>query len=385
MLNAEYVRVLNCNYEKIGLTDNPDTKRYQYCILGRGGIKGLLHCDLHIIDHETFLYYDISSKQNMAALYKGKKVNREWVKEFLISIKCVQAELTRFLLDDRDVLWFPDQIFQDLEQKTYFFLYIPYYDQDTGFLKLVEFFIEHIDYDDSVLVDFVYQIYNQYEKLGSLYLEEQIFEDAKSLEQMQTNQKENETKLEDASIGIPDSSEENENNKWQQQVGNRMERTEKEKKSKGKLISILLDSRKKKFREQTKNLFETGVNYQNYAVCEESSNVEEDYGRTLYIDESSFSGTTHILYDKDNGKIFTIEKESVTIGKIQDDADLFLTDASISRIHAKIFQESSKWYLEDQNSTNGTYKNGIRLNPYEKKELISGDEIKCGNRIYLFR
>ena len=42
MLQTEFVRNLNCNYERILLDVNPEEKRYQYCILSRGGIKGLL-------------------------------------------------------------------------------------------------------------------------------------------------------------------------------------------------------------------------------------------------------------------------------------------------------------------------------------------------------
>jgi len=50
MLNTEYVRNLNCNYERILLDKKPEEKRYQYCILNRGGIKGLLPCSLRYIN-----------------------------------------------------------------------------------------------------------------------------------------------------------------------------------------------------------------------------------------------------------------------------------------------------------------------------------------------
>ena len=69
MLNTEYVRNLNCNYERILLDKKPEEKRYQYCILNRGGIKGLLPCSLLYINGVAYLYYDISSKQNVTQLY----------------------------------------------------------------------------------------------------------------------------------------------------------------------------------------------------------------------------------------------------------------------------------------------------------------------------
>ena len=37
------------------------------------------------------------------------------------------------------------------------------------------------------------------------------------------------------------------------------------------------------------------------------------------------------------------------------------------------------------NSTNGTLKNGLRLQPYEKRKLEEGDEITFGKRILIYR
>ncbi len=42
MIQTEYTRSANCNYERILLEEKPDEKKYQYCILSRGGIKGIM-------------------------------------------------------------------------------------------------------------------------------------------------------------------------------------------------------------------------------------------------------------------------------------------------------------------------------------------------------
>ena len=181
MLNTEYVRNLNCNYERILLDKKPEEKRYQFCILNRGGIKGLLPCSLRYINGVAYLYYDISSKQNVAQLYGNKSVSRTWVVDFLWSMQ-VRQELERFLLDSKNIIWRPEQIFQDLESNVFSFLYVPYYEGDSGYLKLMEFLIDHIDYEDEVLVECVYSMYEQLERNGEVYLQAQIYEDAKRLE-----------------------------------------------------------------------------------------------------------------------------------------------------------------------------------------------------------
>ena len=77
MLQTEFTRGLNCNYLRLLLEKEPEEKRYQYCILTRGGIRGLLPCSLRYINGDAYLYYDISSTQNVAQLYGGRKINRE--------------------------------------------------------------------------------------------------------------------------------------------------------------------------------------------------------------------------------------------------------------------------------------------------------------------
>ena len=42
MLQTEFIKNLNCNYERIKLDEKPEENRYQYCIVTRGGMKGIL-------------------------------------------------------------------------------------------------------------------------------------------------------------------------------------------------------------------------------------------------------------------------------------------------------------------------------------------------------
>ena len=94
-MQTEFIKSLNCNYERISLNETPDEKKYQYCIIGRGGIKGLLSCDLRYINGLSYLYYDISSKQNISQLYGKKCISREWIVNFFWSYRQVRRELER--------------------------------------------------------------------------------------------------------------------------------------------------------------------------------------------------------------------------------------------------------------------------------------------------
>ena len=57
----------------------------------------------------------------------------------------------------------------------------------------------------------------------------------------------------------------------------------------------------------------------------------------------------------------------------------------ISRIHARLEQQDGQIYLVDCNSTNGTYLNGVRLEPNRRYPVQAGDEIMLADLKYLFQ
>ena len=67
--------------------------------------------------------------------------------------------------------------------------------------------------------------------------------------------------------------------------------------------------------------------------------------------------------------------DSYLIGKLKSKVDIYIDDASVSRILARIQKEENEYYLCDMNSTNGTYLNGRRLGIQEKVPIHVSDEI----------
>lgn len=78
-----------------------------------------------------------------------------------------------------------------------------------------------------------------------------------------------------------------------------------------------------------------------------------------------------------------IEEDEVRIGKGAN-VDIRISDEAVSRIHAKITRESENYYLEDLNSTNGTFLNEELLCFREKYRLKKDDIIQFANVKYRF-
>lgn len=417
MLETEYIRNLNVNYERLHLEEPPQERRFQYCMIARGGIKGLLPCSLRYIDGEAYLYYDISSKQSVAQLFERKHVSRKWMEDFLWNMQRIRQELERFLLEERHVIWHPSQIYQDVERGEFSFFYVPYYEGENGFLELLEYLVEHVDYQDEPLVEFVYKAYEQYESLGDVYLQEKLFSDAEQMKE-EAEESENVTALPHMEEPAMTAKSMGQTTAWQEseyaddgkQERVRPHASEAEQvatlrpNSQGtaerapqetakKSLFSFFDSKRKRdeelresYRRDIKLTMEGCAVAEEIAYEAEEEDEEEEWGRTVFMENPVANRERqHRLMGVDGELIAKLEGESVTIGKQKGEADVLLPDPSISRLHARIVQEADGYYLEDMNSTNGTYKNGLRLQPYEKRKLEEGDEIGLGKKLLYYR
>lgn len=86
----------------------------------------------------------------------------------------------------------------------------------------------------------------------------------------------------------------------------------------------------------------------------------------------------HIIEGTDRGKRFELPShEPQLIGRSTE--ALPISDETVSRRHAEITPDDGKWYLNDLDSSNGTYVNGKPV--LDRIELHPGDRIRCGNLV----
>ena len=79
-----------------------------------------------------------------------------------------------------------------------------------------------------------------------------------------------------------------------------------------------------------------------------------------------------------------VSGEVFLLGKNRQQAEGIIEAEGVSRLHAKISRQEGEYYLEDLNSTNGTYLNGNPVEYHQKKKLHRGDKIRFGAEEFLF-
>lgn len=78
------------------------------------------------------------------------------------------------------------------------------------------------------------------------------------------------------------------------------------------------------------------------------------------------------------GSVYPVN-DSITIGRKEDNS-ISIDDPYISQIHAEIIVNDGRMFVNDLESTNGTYVNGQRVKG--KRELYAGDKLEIGRVIF---
>ncbi|SRR5579883_2063650 len=97
-------------------------------------------------------------------------------------------------------------------------------------------------------------------------------------------------------------------------------------------------------------------------------------GRPYYAQLSMMNGPL-------TGRRFTLHQDTTSIGRTTGN-DIIIPDLTVSRQHAILRFENGHWLVEDRESANGTFVNGVRIR--WPQPLNEGDQIRFGDEIVIF-
>lgn len=429
MLNVNYHKDYRHNYlilkDNGCLTENV----YQRKMVTENKIKGLLESQERYINGDLLLYYEITSKQSLYSIYDGKRIGMEQLCSFFMQLKRVNEHLQKYLLDSSCLILQPEYVFQDIVSGEYFFLYYPD-PEENGFSGLLDFFVANVNNDDVEAVEIVYKIADLSGR-EQFVLDEILewFQDdiIDSIEKNDTeygHQKKSEEKC-----SVP---EENFHNEKSEKVSLIEDCIEKEPDKKNVLIKIgpawgtwILGSGILLY---LKSAFEFSYQEQVYLLSgwiimtvlallfsvmtfylgkvrknEKNQDLPEEAYR--YVDTLEYetskpaagsSDTVFIPWTENcENKLYSMDRKNkchidlgrlpLTVGKLAGAVDMVIREQSISRMHARFSRTENNVYVTDLNSTNGTFKNGMRLTPNTSEVIEPGDEIRLGKLKFIYR
>lgn len=104
-------------------------------------------------------------------------------------------------------------------------------------------------------------------------------------------------------------------------------------------------------------------------------------GSTVILSRGPKMAHEALLIDRRANRNYDLTKPEMRVGRAAEN-DIKLDSEKVSRRHALILLEGDTFHIQDLGSANGTFVNGERV--YDRATLQSGDEVKLGDRTFLF-
>jgi len=387
----------------------PPVEQYELQMLERHIIPGLLSMQPVVSDGERRYLYNISGKQQMEDYFCGKKIGYEMLKRFLISIQQICLSLSEYLLREGGLCLEMEFIFISLDDGSLHFTYLPFYEKSLpeAFTACMEQILRKLDHQEKAAVELGYRIYQlcttenaDIEGVMAAAMAENILTVAneekpgKCIESKREEEAQSATHINHLC--------ESEEKHGIQSEG--FERKVKACKDKWKEKSVQISERARSCFPALSSIFSQAPKYlsrrNKREIRKRRKNLqpsEELQIITFSEDMDVTSYPTEVLAVQQGGTLgklayrgmhqcanFQIEGDSFLLGKNSEQVDGVISADGVSRLHARISRKENKYFIEDLNSTNGTFVNDVALEYREPHELKANDKIRFAAEEYIF-
>lgn len=438
-MKAEYKRDMNHNYLIFRSEEKIHTDSYQIRMLVGNVIPSLLKCRIQGVDGRYLVYFDITSRQSVSALYQEKKFQADDLRMIFGGFVQVMEDAAEYLMDPEQLMLVPEYMFLDIERNQVYFCMMPGYKKDIKeqFQLLAEYMLPKIDHEDKEAVTLGYGIYRHAIE-ECFHLENVKEEIYKKISPVQIQPKEK-VSAQETEI-------------WKTEESKDLEKEDpdflrdeapKKKKSLAKqigilltafmifagvivasisgylpymeteivlgivlagmaaamLISLLIKKRKEDMQKTQNGDTFCHREYEPEEIWDEKSkdmiftersnpkpkDRSRDFGETVVLSAGVVSGPASLV-SREAGEFATIylNEDLTVIGKLENACDAVIELPTVSRIHAKVRKKDGGYYLSDMNSRNGTSVNGRLLLPEEEYQLQHEDEVDFAQARYIF-
>ncbi len=301
---------------------------YQMPMLRENRVKGVLPVQRVYEGEEVQFWYDISGKHDLEGYARFHKLGRDFLGNFILSLNRTAQNLGEYLLLEDELCLEPDRIYLNYNEKEISFCYIPGNKKslESSLGNFMEFFLKHMEHGAQQDIEICYKIYEKSQE------EHVRLSDLAELAAQGLSREEKNFKPEEPDI--------------REECEIQQEREEVKKRQKERCGFI-----KNGFYAKKKILSQWMMDKRN-----RSKGEEEQFIFVPVFLVGSQDGEA-------NGVIFT---------------------SSVSRHHALIYREEENYFIEDLNSTNGTYLNGEALGYKEKVPLSKNDKVRFADEAYRF-
>lgn len=395
-MNIRYIR--NPNASHMIIDGENQMLNWEHCMMQYNTIDGILFAECVCENGITSLWYNITGKQALDVVLESAKLNYELLYRIINGIFHAAEKLVQFLLQTDALFLSPESIFFDRSTGEVWFCYYPGNEQllTDAFSILTEYLLTRVDRKDEDAVTLVYSLYEQtrednfsfyqlQKEMKTPYPKEEIIYD--SIQSKELGDRD----LERCSATERETVEENLLTRESTATFLNKELIL------SKIKQFFRFPDKKTFMQNSQLTFLCGIKEKIYLkkskrndllteefVFEPEKESVPAAHPTVLLSDLSKKQSGILKYEGKNGhKDMVISTVPFLIGS-DSSCEGYLPSAAVSRKHAKITRQEDIYFIEDLNSSNGTYVAGELINCRVRMSLHRGDVIIFADEKFIF-
>lgn len=413
-MEIEMIQELTGRYMKITVEEK--TGDFGEGILRYNRPQGILGAQVHQVDNKPRYLYELGDWVSLSELFRKGQLAANDLKLLVRQLIQLFEEAARYLMDERDLILISDYMFYDEKKRQLFAAYLDGFGGEVGdgISRLLEECMDFMNHRDKELVFLVYGLHKIAKgKNFSLKQMSDFLEEPERRQAIPTSTAARPRQI-DLSAGDGRTGAE-----WagREKKASHPARGTRQRSpvriavylAAGIIVfaAVFLSGLLSRPSSGQPDMVKTAVLilaivlFEGYAIGKERvgesgeshtngetddrTEVLADAGsdETVVLDEGGPQVTYVDLIPEDwQREEIKIRKTPFFIGKNEERADGIIREGEISRLHAKLVVEADELFLIDQESTNGTYVNGVRLLPWERRKIENGDEIGFSSVCY---
>lgn len=360
-----------------------DENDYKYKMIKNNNIENIVPITIRMMDGEKYWHYNVTEYVSMRTMYARKKISGKDLYNLIKDIKKIAEVAKEYLIDLNDFLFDIDYVYINKQSGKYSFCYCPGVCDDVqqNMRTLFDQILEYIDHNNKSAVLIAYGI--QQITISDSYTVGDLYNCAKeNLSGFEEENRINQNMVVEAK-----------KNTVQQPY------EDKKKNPLKKIVERFI--KKSKYLDEDELMSSTGKEKTMFTSPLKDKDSEEYYcdNSIQYINDGdddvynpeceeatmllTSTGAINKITLKEISEQGNMEIEPneypCILGKSKLSSDYVVDSPVVSRVHLRISEEMSNYYVEDLNSTNGTFVNGKRLEPHKLEEINVGDLITVAN------
>ncbi len=388
-MNIEFLRTSRKSYM---IVKNADYffENYELQMILHNDIPGLLEIQVIMEDGAAEYWYDVTGMQSLEKQFSVVPVGEKQLRFLLQNLIELKRSMEEFLLDDQNICFSASMIYYDRFTDKIRFCYIPGLAQQGGgdVKVLFEAVLQYLDHSDVMAVRMGYDMYERCTQ--SEFIVEDCIECLTNRITCENDERQNGP--------VPGGAEELSGYKTENSFRNGYNGDNVPSRNEADLtgetdveLEFLQSDSEKKRGHRRKRKKDKRKNIVDYSeILDEEQRkfyaAEEIQGKdyTECFSEENTENQWELIYKGDGlEQDLRLSVFPYLVGTDKETVQGILVARTVSRVHAKLYLEDNRLYLEDYNSTNGTYVNRRLLPMNTPAELHPGDRVVFATEEYM--